>query len=276
MPDTISVLMTTYHGERADRLARSLESMFGQTVPPGELVLVLDGGVGATQEAVIAKYSNDGRIPAVKVVRLPNNVGLGSALAFAQEHCSGDWIMRMDSDDISVSNRIEVQLCYAREHPNVDLIGGWAEEFFEDTPETRIKNAPADEHDLVRKLRWRNIIVHPSVMLRASTMRRVGGFRGRFPYLEDWDLFVRMTLDKARLIVLPQVLVRVNTSHDQTARRGGWRYAISDLRFRTFCWRSGFLRFHQYIAITPATIGYRLAGGTMRNYLYRFVRTTQA
>ena len=72
-------------------------------------------------------------------------------------------------------------------------------------------------------------------------MRRVGGFRGRFPYLEDWDLFVRMALADARLIVLPQVLVRVSTSHDQAARRGGWRYAISDLRFRTFCWRSGFL-----------------------------------
>ena len=134
MLDTISVLMTTYHGERADRLARSLESMFSQTVPADELVLVLDGEVGVDQEVVIAQYSEDRRIHAVKVVRLPINVGLGSALAFGQEHCSGDWIMRMDSDDISVPNRTEMQLAYLREHPDVDLIGGWAEEFFEDAP----------------------------------------------------------------------------------------------------------------------------------------------
>ena len=276
MVDTISVLMTTYHGERADRLARSLESMFSQTVTADELVLVLDGEVGADQEAIIARYSRDRRIPQVKVVQLPMNVGLGAALAVGQERCSGTWIMRMDSDDISVPNRTELQLAYVRQHPDVDLIGGWAEEFFEDAPGTRLKIAPADAVALVRKLRWRNVIVHPSVMMRTSVVRSVGGFRGRFPYLEDWDLFVRMAIAKARMIVLPEVLVRVHTSRDQAARRGGWRHAISDFRFRTFCWRSGFLPLHQYTAIAPAFVGYRLAGGTVRNYLYRFVRTTQS
>ena len=271
--ETVSVLMTTYHGERADRLARSLESMFSQTVAADELVLVMDGNIGADQEAVVAQYSQDRRIPNFKVVRLPTNVGLGSALSVGLEHCTGTWIMRMDSDDISVQNRTELQLAYVREHPEIDLVGGWAEEFFEDAPGTRLKTAPIDQDHLLRKLRWRNIIVHPSVMLRASTMRRVGGFRGRFAYLEDWDLFVRLALSGAQLVVLPQVLVRVSASQHQAGRRGGWRYAVSDLQFRTFCWRSGFLHFHQYAVSAPAYVGYRLAGSTVRNKLYRFVRT---
>ena len=104
----------------------------------------------------------------------------------------------------------------------------------------------------------------------------VGGFRGQFPYLEYWDLFVRLALAGARLVVLPKVLVTVNTSRDQVARRGDWRYAMGDIRFRTFCWRSGFLRLRQYVAIVPAFLGYRLAGGTLRNYLYRIVRTAQS
>ena len=271
---TISVLMTTYLGERADRLARALESIYAQTVPADEVVLVLDGPIGAAQANVITAYEKDRRVPCSKVVDLSSNVGLGAALAAGQQHCSGDWIMRMDSDDISVPDRTEIQLAYLREHPEVDLIGGWAEEFFEDAPGTRLKTAPERSNDLALALRHRNVICHPSVMIRADIMRRVGGFRGRFPYLEDWDLFMRLALAGAQMVVLPLPLVRVSTSRDQAARRGGWRHAISDLRFRTYCWQSGFLRFHQFAAITPAFFGYRLAGATIRNHLYRFVRTS--
>jgi len=274
MRDTISVLMTTYRGEQAERLARSLESIYRQTIAPDEMVLVIDGDINADQETVITRYANDQRIARFELLRLPRNVGLGAALAIGQDHCTGTWIMRMDSDDISVDDRVEAQLAYIRDHPEIDLVGGWAEEFFENAPDNRrLKTAPSDPIALLRQLRWRNIICHPSVMLRASTMRRVGGFRSQFPYLEDWDLFVRLALVDAHLIVLPRVLVLVSTSRDQAARRGGWRHAASDVRFRTFCWRNGFLRFHEYATITPAFVGYRLAGGTVRNYLYRFVRT---
>jgi glycosyltransferase involved in cell wall biosynthesis len=270
---TVSVLITTYYGERPERLARSLESMYGQTVPADELVLVVDGPIDIDQEAVITHYVLDRRIPQTRVVRLSINSGLGNALAVGQDCCSGDWIMRMDSDDVAVPDRTEAQLAYLREHPDVDLIGGWAEEFFDDSPETRLKTAPADPVALVRTLRWRNVIVHPSVMIRTSALRQVGGFRGRFVYLEDWDLFVRLALARAKFAVLPRVLVRVNTSRAQAGRRGGWQYVRSDVRFRTFCWRSGFLRFREYAVITPAFIGYRLAGGLVRDQLYRFVRS---
>ena len=57
---TISVLMTTYLGERADRLARALESIYAQTVPADEVVLVLDGPIGAAQTNVITAYERIG------------------------------------------------------------------------------------------------------------------------------------------------------------------------------------------------------------------------
>lgn len=136
-----------------------------------------------------------------------------------------------------------------------------------------MKTAPTDQAALVKTLRWRNVICHPSVLMRAETVRRVGGYSGRFVYLEDWDLFVRLALAGARLTVLPQPLVRVRTSLDQAERRGGWQYAMSDLRFRVFCLRSGFLPFHQFAMIAPAFLGYRLSGATIRNKLYRFVRS---
>ena len=139
---TISVLITTYPGQRADRLARSLELIYAQTVTADEVVLVLDGPIGETQAKVIAAYEKDRQVPRTKVVGLAFNVGLGAALEAGQRHCSGDWIMPMDSDDISVANRTEIQLAYLREHPEVDLIGGWAEEFFEKAPGTGSRRPP--------------------------------------------------------------------------------------------------------------------------------------
>ena len=272
--ETVSILMTTYRCERAERLARSLKSIYGQTVSVDELVLVIDGPIDVEQEAVVTAYADDPRV-LLKVIRLPKNVGLGSALAIGQEACVGKWIMRMDSDDVSLFDRTKAQLEYVREHPDVDLVGAWSEEFFENYPETRIKAAPLQQDELVRTLRWRNVIVHPSVMIRASTMRRVGGFRGVFPYLEDWDLFVRLAVANARLAVLPQVLIRVRASKDQSARRGGWRYVKSDVQFRIFCWRSGFQPFHEFAIVLVGYIGFRLVGSTMRTFLYRFVREKQ-
>jgi glycosyltransferase involved in cell wall biosynthesis len=135
----LSILRTTYRGERADRLARSLESFFGQATPADELVLVLDGPVDADQQAVIAGK---------KVIDSPDNRGLGETLTAGQEHCAGDWIIRMGS----------AQLAYLRDHPDADLIASWAEEFSDDAPDIRPKTAPAGPDGLLRALRWRNII----------------------------------------------------------------------------------------------------------------------
>jgi glycosyltransferase involved in cell wall biosynthesis len=268
--------MTTYHGERAYRLERSLESIYQQTHPVDQLVLVLDGPIDAEQEEVIARYERDQRVTQMSIVRLPNNVGLGAALQIGWQHCRGTWVARMDSDDISLPDRIKVQMEYIQEHPEIDLVGGWCEEFVEGSSVTRYKTAPEDAAALLRMLRWRNVIVHPSVVMRAATVERVGGFRGDFPLLEDWDLFVRLALGGARMVVLPHVVIRVRTSRDQANRRGGWIHAKSDVRFRTSCWRRGFLGFPSYVVCTTGFAVYRLAGPSVRGYLYRFVRRRTA
>lgn len=269
---SVSVLMTTYHGEQASRLARSLESIYVQTTQPNELVLVVDGGIDTAQEDVVARYGVDNRVP-MRVVRLDKNQGLGSALKVGLRYCNCDWIMRMDSDDIATPDRLEAQLAFLERHPEYDLVGGWSEEFFEDAPDTRLKTAPTDCSQLVRALRLRNVIVHPSVLMRTHTVRQVGGYDGRFPLLEDWDLFTRMAMADAKLIVLPRVVIRVSTGHQQAARRGGWTRSRSDIRFRTHLWRQKFISFPWYVGTTIAFAGYTMAGARVRNYLYRFVRT---
>jgi len=272
---TVSLLMTTYRGEQAERLRRSLEMTFQQSHPPGQVILVLDGPVGADQEQVIQEYSADRRIAEMRVVRLDTNQGLASALNAGLEHCTGEWIMRMDSDDESLINRTEIQLAFLRDHPDVDLLGTWATEYYEDSPVTRVKSSPVTHDAIAQALKWRNLICHPSVMMRATALRAIGGYRTSFPFLEDWDLFVRFVLSGARLAAIPKALVRVRCSEAQTARRGGWRYVLSEVRFRVFCWQAGFISLRQLLLITSAYTAFRLAGTGVRGLLYATVRTQE-
>lgn len=104
-----SVLMSVYYKENPIYLEQSMGSIYNQTVPTDDFVLVCDGPLTDELNAVINEMHNKfGDI--LHVVRLPKNVGLGNALNEGIRHCRHELIARMDSDDISYPDRCEKQL----------------------------------------------------------------------------------------------------------------------------------------------------------------------
>jgi glycosyltransferase involved in cell wall biosynthesis len=269
----VSALISTYATELATNLATSLESLYCQTLPPSQVVLVLDGPVGQDQEDVIKGFASDARVPQLTVVRLLNNVGLAAAMNAGLEHCSGDFVMRMDSDDISLPDRLELQISYASLHPDIDLISSWSEEFFEDGACPQMKVSPVSHDAVARAMRWRNVLVHPTILVRTSKLRQVGGYRSKYGRLEDYDLFVRLILAGAQFHVLPKVLVRVRSSTSQKVRRGGFRYCLDEIRFRTECFRVGFLSMWQFIMSASMYTVFRLISPSIRRQLYSLARS---
>jgi len=256
---TVSVLMATCGTEQPERLARALESIFGQTLPPDQMVLVLNGPVPDAHHSVTQKYKQDHRIKDMCLVPLNINVGLGPALNAGLEYCTGEWIMRMDSGDESQTDRAQTQIDFILEHPEVDLVGGWSEEFSDDSSVTRIKSSPVTHDAIVQALKWRNVLVHPSTLIRTEMLRSIGGYRSDFVLFEDWDLYVRLLLAKAKFAIIPKVLIRMLVGKEQARRGGGLRYLIQEARFRTFCWSSGFINLRQYAFSTAAYTAFRLA-----------------
>jgi glycosyltransferase involved in cell wall biosynthesis len=270
---TVSALMTTYAREKGEHLAQALESVFAQSVAPDQIVLVLDGPVGADQEEVIARYRDDARIASVDIVRMADNRGLAAALNAGLERCAGEWVMRMDSDDVCHPDRLLIQVERVLAEPEIDVVSSWTEEFADGEEGVRLKSSPVRHDAVVQALRWRNVIVHPSILMRAGMLRRVGAYRIDYPLLEDYDLWARMAMAGARFHVVPAVLVRMRAGLGQSARRGGWRYCMHDIRFRTFLARSGFLNLRQYAATTSLYVAFRLAGTVLRGRLYGLART---
>lgn len=267
-----SVLMSTYARETAANLAASLESLRRQSRPAAELVLVIDGPVGADQEAVIAAFAADPGPTRLVLLRRPVSGGLARAMNDGLALCSHEVILRMDSDDLCLPDRIALETEYLAAHPEIGIVASWAEEFDDSGAPDRLKVAPVDHASIVAALRWRNVIVHQSVAVRATALKAVGGYSPRFGLLEDYDLWTRLALAGTRFHIIPKVLVRARTGSGMTARRGGWRYALNDLRFRIAGFRAGFLSAGQLLAVTTLYTGFRLMSGPMRGRLYGLVR----
>lgn len=268
---TVSVLMTTYAKEKAEYLAQSLESMFGQTRPPEQVVLVLDGPVGDDQHTVIDGFRHDDRVKRFDVLQLPKSGGLARALNAGIPLCTGDFIARMDSDDISVPERFELQLAEFERDPSLDAVGSWSEEFQENGSRV-VKICPVKHDAIVDALLWRNVLVHPSMMMRAEVVRGIGGYSPRFGKMEDYDIFVRLVQAGARFRCVPKVLVHVRWGIDVCDRRGGLDYLVHELKFRSDLYRRGFLNFWQYALTASLYSLFRLTSARSRRLAYAMVR----
>ena len=122
-----SVLISSYCKDVPAELALALKSIWDdQTRKPDEIVIVKDGPLTEELDSVIDGFA---QTAPVKIVSLPQNRGLGMALAEGVTHCTHELIARMDGDDISHHDRFEKQLVFMEQNPGIAICGGVIREF---------------------------------------------------------------------------------------------------------------------------------------------------
>lgn len=174
LPD-YSVLMSVYIKERPDFFEESMKSIQRQTIQPKEVILVKDGPISKQLQTIIDDYK---KVMNIVELGLLVNKGLGIALKIGTEKVSTDWIFRMDSDDISVPNRAEIQLKEVIKTPNIAVIGGQLSEFTGDCNNIighRI--VPLKKDDIIKFIKFRSPFNHPTVMINKKILDSVGGMR---------------------------------------------------------------------------------------------------
>ena len=234
-----SLLLSVYHRERSEYLELSLRSVFNQTVVPTEVVLVKDGPLTKELDAVISEYSS--KYSVLKVFTLPQNQGLGKALNEGLKHCSYDLVARMDTDDIAKPNRFEKQLEVFKNHPKIDIVSSWIDEFEGNINHiTSIRKVPEFHREIYKYAKKRCPINHPAVMFRKSAVLAAGGYK-HFPLFEDYYLWVRMLMNGAKFYNIQESLLYFRTSIDMFKRRGGWNYAINEYKLQKEFKNIGFI-----------------------------------
>ena len=225
-----SVLMSVYAKEHADYLKQSIESILSQTVLSDDIVIVCDGALTRELDDVLDSFKDK-----IRLVKLPENRGLGKALNAGLSECRHDLVARMDSDDIALPGRMEKQLKLFASDPDISLTSGTIEEF-SGTPDniTGKRSVPLDNETIRHYSRKRNPMNHPAVMFRKSAVQAVGGYNEDYPLFEDYSLWVRMLMNGSKAVNTDETLVYMRVDDNTFERRGGKRYASDMLRFHKY------------------------------------------
>lgn len=209
MNEIISVIMSTYN-EPEEYLRQSIESILNQTYRSIQFLIVLDNPGNQMIKRLLTEYeSRDNRI---RVLVNKNNVGLTASLNSALKYVDGQYVARMDADDISKERRFERQLEYMKLH-NLDLVGCETTVISEEgktLKERQYKSFPPDcVSDL---LLCEDCIAHPTWLVKTELYRKVDGYRD-IAACEDYNLILRAKQMGFHLGICDEVLLdyRINT-----------------------------------------------------------------
>ena len=170
----VSVLMSILGGDtNITYVTAALESICAQSILPDQLVLVIDNPLADELETVIARHMSLFEIASVEIVRVPNTRGIAAAFNGGIARCNGDWIMCANGDSVCHQERLAIQLDYMARHPEIDAWFSWCEEFADGAKRTKVS---AIHHEaIVSALRWRNVLVYSSALIRSSVLRQSAG-----------------------------------------------------------------------------------------------------
>lgn len=264
-----SVLMSIYYKENPDWFKLAVQSVIEQTVRPDEVLIVQDGRLTPELYAVCQELQ-DLYPKIVHYLPLKQNCGLGIALQHGVLACRNELIARMDTDDISLPNRFELQLNEFANNPKLDVCGGYIQEFI-DNPNTiqAERKVPLLMEDIYEYGKKRNPLNHVTIMFRKNAVLSAGNYQS-FPLMEDYYLWFRMIMNHNVLQNIPQPLVLVRTGQDMVARRGGWSYFKHEVKLYQVFKQKNYLNEREYILILMIRFIARIVPSGIRTFFYKY------
>ncbi len=265
--ESYSVLMSVYHKENPLWLEEAMDSMWGQTIAPAQMVLVCDGPLTAELDAVIARQQ-EVHGEKLCLVRLPQNGGLAAALNQGLPHCICDVVARMDTDDIAFPDRCEREISLM-DRVDAHIVSGTVLEF-ESSPRdvTARKELPVTHEEIMAYASDRNPFNHPAVMFRKSWVDKVGGYE-IYPLFEDYQLWLKLLLSGARGANLKDPVLYMRAGAEMYRRRGGWKYFQYAVRLERYKKERGLIGMMTLVRNTAFKGVVALIPASWREALYR-------
>lgn len=202
----VSVIMSVYNGGKF--LKPAIESILRQSFSDFEFIIINDGSADDSLEAI--KSFTDERIKLIS----RENRGLIVSLNEAIENSSGQYLARMDADDVSLPDRLARQVDFLDSHQDTAMCGTWAQVIDEAGKAIDKYHYPPESYAGIKKmLLSHNPFIHPTVMIRKSVIDKVGSYKLGYKHAEDYELWTRI-VPKYPCANLPAELFRyrINTA----------------------------------------------------------------
>ena len=200
----VSVIMSVYNGERF--LVQAIESILNQTFTDFEFLIMNDGSTDRTQKILEKYQKKDNRIK----LFTQKNKGLAKSLNFLIKQAKGEYIARMDADDISLPNRLSLQVKYLDQYIEKGVVASGKYEIAPNGLPFKSICFPDDHLLIVSYLKKGvNPIPHGSVMMRKNVVLKLGEEPYRLQISQDFDLWIRLSkITKFGMIPIPLYMMR--------------------------------------------------------------------
>jgi glycosyltransferase involved in cell wall biosynthesis len=214
----VTVLMPVYNA--SGFVLEAVKSILTQSFTDFELLIIDDGSTDSSM-AELAGIAD----PRVRLEKNEKNLGLIATLNRGLELARGEFVARMDADDLSLPTRLEKQVTFLREHPEIGVCGTATETFGFGSPQI---NTYLQTHEqLTTLLVFNSCLSHPSIMFRKSIADL--RYDADFKHAEDYELWTRL-MTQTRFVSLPEVLLKYRIHAAQVTSKQ--RDAVREMAMR--------------------------------------------
>lgn len=257
----ISVLMAVFNGQ--DYLKEAVNSILQQSFPDFEFIIINDASTDNTGK--ILKSFKDKRI---KILKNKKRLGLTLSLNKGLKKAQGEFIARMDADDISRKDRLKAQFNYLKSHPKVAMCGSWVTLINQSGGKTGERRYPLEYKQIKKVIFKYNPFVHPTIMIRKSVLNKFGTYDENLNGAEDYDLFLRIVKNN-QAINLPDFLLKYRISPEAISFLEYKKTEGQALRARWKAIREYGYSWRQTVFLIKPMISY-LMPGFIKRFFYRW------
>ena len=200
----ISVVMPAYNAEKY--ISEAIDSILAQTFRDFEFIIINDASTDSTKE-IIKSYTD----PRIKLINNEQNRGIAKSLNIGLAIAHGKYIARMDSDDIALPERFQIQFDFMEQHPDIDICGSWVKTF-------------GDKEELLQRFQSHEQIrdatffycplIHPSTIFKTNLNFE---YSSEFPRAEDYDLWCKK-INEWKFANIPEVLILYRIHENQVGK----------------------------------------------------------
>ena len=227
--NSISVIMSVCNG--ISYLRDAVESILNQTFRDFEFIIIDDGSTDGSTELLL-NYAN--RDPRIRLI-IQEKKGLTKSLNIGLLLAQGEFIARMDADDISLPNRLDIQFRVMQASQTLAALGGSPIYINEKNQRLFQRNMPLSHEEICRAhlTGWGGFIVHPSAIMRASAIQEVHGYDEKYTYAQDYDLWCRLSRKwKLKNIAEPLIFYRYHNKSISNKTRNLQGNAVKNILHR--------------------------------------------
>ena len=228
-PPIVSVLLPVYNGDRY--LSEAIESVLTQSFRDFELLIINDGSTDRSRQILERYAAQDDRIRLIH----RENRGLIQTLNEMVALAQGEFLARMDADDIALSDRFALQVNFLQQHPEYVCVGG-AYDLIDPKGRTVLHLTMPETNPEIQQaiLLGKTIINHPCALIRRSALQQIGGYDETMQTVEDLDMLLRIG-EVGLLANLPNPVLKYRFHMQSVSgKRSDFQYQMS----QTACQRA--------------------------------------